>query len=109
MKRERDVRFRLAAVVTLALSGATDAMGETPAVAAAAEVPAGAVTLDGRLDESAWRRAEVIDLTQQDPHPGAPTPYATEVRVLADGPATIRHNLYRSSPDYVATNHHRIR
>ena len=59
-------------------------MGETSTVAAA-QVPAGMVALDGRLDEAAWREAEVIELTQQDPHPGAQTPYTTQVRVLADG------------------------
>lgn len=42
----------------------------------------GAITLDGRLDEPAWKTAPVITLTQQSPYPGKPTPYETEVRVL---------------------------
>ncbi len=63
------------------------------AVAVAAPVPPtvragrleGRIRLDGVLDEPAWRGAGVIpDLTQQEPHPGEPTPYATEVRVLVD-------------------------
>jgi len=69
----------------MALAVATNATAETSAIAAATPVPAGAVTLDGRLNEAAWRDAKVFELTQQDPHPGAPTPYTTEVRVLADG------------------------
>lgn len=47
-------------------------------------VAADAITLDGRLDEPAWRHARPAGLTQQDPHPGAATPYKTTVRVLAD-------------------------
>lgn len=82
----------------LALSAATDAMGEPPSVAAATGVPPGAVALDGRLDEAAWREAEVIVLTQQDPQPGAPTPYVTEVRVLTDG-QHLYFGFANSDPD----------
>lgn len=32
----------------------------------------------------AWARSSAIVLTQQDPHPGEPTPYRTQVRVLTD-------------------------
>jgi hypothetical protein len=47
--------------------------------------PTGPVRVDGLLDEPAWRDAGVItDLTQQSPKPGGPTPYHTEIRVLAD-------------------------
>ena len=46
----------------------------------------GHVRLDGILDEPAWKSAGIIaDLTQQSPKPGEATPYATEVRILADG------------------------
>lgn len=85
MERKKHVCYCLTVLVVLASFPATNAMGETPTIAAAQQVPADAVALDGRLDEAAWRQAEVIVLTQQDPRPGAPTPYATEVRVLADG------------------------
>jgi hypothetical protein len=89
---------RLAAFVALALLAATPAMGETASIAAATQVPPGSIELDGRLDDAPWREAEVIELVQQEPHPGAPTPYTTEVRVLADG-----HHLYfgftNSDPD----------
>ena len=86
-----------ATLVGLALLAATPAMGETSTVAAA-QVPAGMVALDGRLDEAGWREAEVIELTQQDPHPGAPTPYSTEVRVLADG-ENLHFGFTNSDPE----------
>ena len=59
-----------------------------PAVTAArAEGP---IVIDGRLDEPDWLRAAVIpDLVQAMPHPGEPTPYRTEVRILVDD-----ENLY---------------
>jgi len=61
----------------------------TPATAAAPTLMAGStdqeINLDGSLDEPAWQQAGTIqDLTQQDPHPGEPTPFTTEVRVLVD-------------------------
>jgi len=40
------------------------------------------ITLDGKLDEAAWREAPVLHLVQQSPKPQAPTPYETEVRVI---------------------------
>ncbi|HLT92221.1 MAG TPA: DUF5916 domain-containing protein [Woeseiaceae bacterium] len=73
---------RVASVV-LASWAALPATAATEAVAG--RVAAGEMTLDGRFDEPAWQAAEAIRLTQQEPRPGAPTPYATEVRVLADG------------------------
>jgi len=42
------------------------------------------IRLDGRLDEPAWASAEAVRLTQQAPRPGAPSPYETTLRVLAD-------------------------
>ncbi len=45
----------------------------------------GRIRLDGVLDEPAWREAGVIeDLTQQEPHPGEPTPFHTKVMILVD-------------------------
>src|SRR5215467_11499048 len=55
-------------------------IAETPSVTA--RRISGSITLDGKLDEPEWRDAQVIKLTQQAPHPGAPTPYLTELRVL---------------------------
>src|SRR5437868_12637002 len=40
------------------------------------------ITLDGVLNEPAWRDAPVMRLTQQAPKPGQPTPYETQVKVI---------------------------
>jgi Domain of unknown function (DUF5916) len=85
-------------VVALVLSVATPAAAQPRSVAAATAVPAGAVTLDGALDEAAWREAQVIVLTQQEPQPGGPTPFVTEVRVLADG-QHLYFGFTNSDPD----------
>ena len=48
------------------------------------------ITLDGKLDEEAWKRAlPATDFTQQQPHTGEISPERTEVRFLYDG-----ENLY---------------
>src|SRR5262249_37339793 len=44
--------------------------------------PDQAMVMDGALDEPAWKDAPALTLTQQNPHPGQPTPYTTTVRVL---------------------------
>ena len=43
------------------------------------------ITLDGRLDETAWRRAvPATDFVQQDPNYGGTPTERTEVRILFD-------------------------
>ncbi len=42
----------------------------------------GPITIDGRLDEAAWEKAETLVLTQQSPRSWQPSPYPTEVKVL---------------------------
>jgi len=43
----------------------------------------GSIKLDGRLDDEAWRQAEMTaELVQQSPKPGEPSPYKTSVKVL---------------------------
>lgn len=85
--RNPRIRYLPAAftLLALALLSATDTRAAPARPATAAPIPPDAIALDGRLDEDAWERAETLELTQQEPHPGAPTPYVTEVRVLADG------------------------
>ena len=59
----------------------------------------GEIHIDGRLDEDAWRHAGLIeDLTQQDPHPGEPTPFTTEIRVLVDA-KNLYLGVYCHDPD----------
>jgi hypothetical protein len=62
---------------------------DAPAPAPVAQAPvmeagtsSGDIVLDGVLDEPAWKDVPTITLTQQNPHPGAVTPYATTVKVL---------------------------
>src|SRR5207253_9518830 len=54
--------------------------GRPVATASATSLPS--ITLDGRLNEPAWRDAAVMKLVQQAPKPGQPTPYETEVRPI---------------------------
>ncbi len=64
-----------------------------------AEQFTGQIRLDGVLDEPAWQQAGVIpDLTQQDPHPGEPTSFDTEVRMLVDA-KTIYIGVVCHDPD----------
>jgi hypothetical protein len=44
--------------------------------------PAASISLDGKLDEPLWRDAPAVNLVQQSPKPGEPTPYETEVRIV---------------------------
>jgi Domain of unknown function (DUF5916) len=69
----------------LLLAAGLPALAETPSLAALKI--SGSITLDGKLDEPQWREAPVITLVQQAPHPGAATPYRTEVRVLVSSDA----------------------
>ncbi len=94
----RVVRFGLLMAVAGAMTG--QAMGGAPERPTVAAGPVtGAMRLDGRLDEPAWRSAGIIEnLTQQEPHPGEPTPYRTEVRVLA-GPKELWIAFVCHDPD----------
>jgi hypothetical protein len=77
------------ALATLAafLGGGTVAASSASIAAARATGP---ILVDGVLDEPAWAGAAVIqDLAQQDPRPGEPTAFRTEVRILIDS-----KNLY---------------
>ncbi|HHQ48585.1 MAG TPA: hypothetical protein ENK19_06840, partial [Acidobacteria bacterium] len=80
-------RTLLGAVTVAALVAAVPVMAATPPQVRAGKL-SGGIHLDGVLDEAAWSSAGTIpNLTQQDPHPGQPTPYTTEVRFLVDAKA----------------------
>jgi hypothetical protein len=69
---------------------ATRAAASEPSAAVAAAHASSAIHVDGALDEEAWTQATIVpDLTQQDPHPGDPTPFRTVMRILID-----QDNLY---------------
>ncbi len=56
--------------------------------ARAVRVPDGAIRLDGRLDEEAWRAAPaIVDFTQRQPDEGRPPTDPMEVRLAFDGDA----------------------
>jgi hypothetical protein len=65
------------ATATLASAGSED----KPA-AKALSISSPSITLDGLLNEPAWRNAAVMKLTQQAPKPGQPTLYETQVQVI---------------------------
>ena len=73
-------------VVALAASAAaaqTPPENARPTVTAVRLDPGETITLDGRLDESAWTRTiPATDFTQQIPQTGAPPTERTEVRFL---------------------------
>ncbi len=57
------------------------------------------IHVDGRLDEPAWRSAGTItNLTEQSPHPSAPNPYRTQVKVLV-GPKNVYIGFICSDPN----------
>ena len=82
-----------AALVVLATIGATPASAQTsppsvPTKTARATRIADALTVDGVLDEPAWRQAEAItDFVQQEPHVNQPASEHTEVRVIVGADA----------------------
>jgi hypothetical protein len=71
----------IALVAGLCLAAQLCAAEQTVPVAAATSA---SITLNGALDEPDWRHAQVVELRQQSPQPGMPTPYRTELRVLRD-------------------------
>ncbi len=82
---------RLTSVMLLCLVGVfwdrTDAIGQDAPTAAAIRAPA-PISLDGILDESAWRAAQPLSqFVQNEPDEGQPSSERTEVRVLFDGDA----------------------
>ncbi len=69
-------------LLLLASTSGFSARGSDEPSIEAAVLSSGSITLDGRLEESIWRSAPVLKLTQQSPKPGEPTPFDTEVRVV---------------------------
>jgi hypothetical protein len=69
-----------------ALLVAISAFSSTPPSIAAKRISS-SINLDGKLDETDWQQAQTIELVQQAPRPGQPTPYRTEVKILTSGDA----------------------
>lgn len=94
-----------AACAANAAAWAQDADARSPdRVALGAMVaPEDAPVIDGRLDETAWQRAPVIDgFTQVDPVNGAPPTERTEVRLLHDADTLyIGVRCFDTEPDLI--------
>lgn len=93
-------------VLSGTLIAQTSDAGEPTAVAKALAVAAeGAIEIDGRLDEPAWRNAPPITtFLQREPIEGAPPEERIEVRVLYDqGSIYIGAVLYERDPSRIRT------
>src|SRR4051812_8953985 len=73
-------------IASAALLVAISAFSSTPPSIAAKHISS-PINLDGKLDEPEWQQAQTIELVQQAPRPGQPTPYRTEVKILTSGDA----------------------
>ena len=69
-----------AALLATGTAHAAPAQSQAPTTAVG--VKTGDIIVDGVPNEPAWRTAPVIMLTQQNPHPGAPTPFVTTLHIL---------------------------
>jgi hypothetical protein len=70
--------------------GGTQNLNEPGRLELMAEKPDGSISIDGKLEERAWNQTRnTIELLQQSPQPGKPTPYRTTVKVLV-----TKDNLY---------------
>jgi len=85
------MRIPAALLFTLAIASAR---AQSPTVAASRLPATTRISLDGRLDEPAWRSAQPIaELRQYDPAVGAPATERTEVRILFDS-STLYVGVY---------------
>ncbi len=86
-------------VLILLAAGLCTPVGRAAGAEVAAPPAPGGITIDGRLDDSAWHLAgHIDDLIQQDPMPGEPTVYRTEVFVVAD-PGGLTFGFICHDPD----------
>src|SRR6184192_1697903 len=88
IRRVRDSRchrrhtWRWAFCALLATATLASARSEDGPTVKVSTTSSASISLDGLLNEPAWRDAPVMKLSQQAPKPGQPTPYETEVRVI---------------------------
>src|SRR5207245_5759727 len=74
----RRIRWQLFFGILSVTATLASARPEDGPVATASATSSPSITLDGLLNEPAWRDAPVMKLVQQAPKPGQPTPYETE-------------------------------
>src|SRR3954466_7662896 len=73
-------------VVSAALLVELSAFSSSPPSIAAKRISS-SITLDGKLEEPEWQQAQTIELIQQAPRPGQPSPYKTEIKILTSSEA----------------------
>ena len=82
-------RLHVAAAMSAAALLASHAHAQNPRFSVAAGEISAPIARDSRLDSPEWKKAGVIELTQQSPNPGQPTRFHTQVLLLHDA-----HTLY---------------
>lgn len=95
-----NIRWFLVALLGLGRPLAAQVAGSTPRPTAHAARTAKPPAMDGRLDDSVWAAAPVIDrLIQHEPFDGQPATERTEVRILFDDHAIyVGARLFDSDP-----------
>ena len=67
----------------------------------------GTLTPDGMPEDTDWAQAPATGLTQQDPHPGKPTRYRSEVRLLTDS-THLYVRIDCVDPDFIRRSVHTL-
>ncbi|HEV8631414.1 MAG TPA: carbohydrate binding family 9 domain-containing protein, partial [Thermoanaerobaculia bacterium] len=64
------------------------------------------IALDGKLDEPAWQQAaEIPELTQHEPEPGASSEFRTRILLFTDGESLLLgYDCYDPEPERIATH-----
>ena len=104
----------LFATVTLALGVMESFAHNVPAQGSDAASPAivairthGTLTPDGMPEDSDWAQVPATELTQQDPHPGEPTRYRSQVRLLTDS-THLYVRIDCVDPDFIRRSVHTL-
>ena len=107
-------RAPLVVLGTLAAATLVGAGGPVPAATAGGPVAhavrrAGAISLDGRLDDAAWQLAPLhADFWQRSPKEGQPPAYRTEFRIIYDDHAIyVGLRAFDPQPDQIRARLHR--
>jgi hypothetical protein len=96
----------LVAGFLVALASVCAQLGATEIAAQNAASVTAAQSIDAP-DDAQWANAPKISLTQQDPHPGDPTPYPTDVRLLVDS-THLYVRVESTDPDFAHRTVHTL-
>jgi hypothetical protein len=97
------VFFSLALCSPVAANAQSQLAADSPRQATIVRVDGGAIRVDGRLDDQAWRSAiAVTDFTQKEPTEGAPASQQMEVRfAYDDGAVYVGARMYSDNPSTI--------